>query len=373
MAYNVLDGTVDYSTTQHTELLDAQANQEIKGTKIIVGRLLSKEGREIVPPAITKIEGGVKHGILIYQHNGEASAERNLTFNGELLATTHVRAGIFEGSGEKLRNLPTTQFNGIISAKDLNLGLGLKNVRNRLQVNTHEGLLAEEEGLSVALAPKSGLTFKERRLAIEPKNCVPINGAGQNLSDDDLMLVHDTSCGQLRNTTLSNLYSSYIQHKIPRAGGTVNCVQIKSKNGFDASPNLTFDPVSNVLNIDGHVVADSLSVSGKTDFEGFVAKNIKNVSVAHYEVEGRDYTILCNTSEHKVKVTLPAACNNEGRILVVKKVHNNRFKLNSNLLTIDVEEGEIDFKSKIEVKHTYSAVTFQSDGTKWWVIGKTGS
>ncbi len=34
MAYNVLDGTVDYSTTQHTELLDAQANQEIKGTKV---------------------------------------------------------------------------------------------------------------------------------------------------------------------------------------------------------------------------------------------------------------------------------------------------------------------------------------------------
>ena len=58
MAYNVLDGAVDYSTTQHTELLDAHANQEIKGTKTIVCTLVAKDGREIFPPGITEIEGG---------------------------------------------------------------------------------------------------------------------------------------------------------------------------------------------------------------------------------------------------------------------------------------------------------------------------
>ena len=63
VAYNVLDGTVDYSTTQHTELLDVHANQEIKGTKIIVGDLLAKDGRAIVPPAITELEGRVKRGL----------------------------------------------------------------------------------------------------------------------------------------------------------------------------------------------------------------------------------------------------------------------------------------------------------------------
>jgi len=373
MAYNVLDGTVDYSTTQHTELLDAQANQEIKGTKIIVGRLLSKEGLEIVPPAITKIEGGVKHGILTYQHNGEAKAESNLIFNGHSLVTTTVRAEKFEGSGEKLRNLPTTAFNGVISAEFLDLGLGVKNVRNKLQVNTGDGLQVDDNGVSAALAPKGALSLTHKRLVVDPKNCVSVNARGQNLSDDDLMLLHDTSHGNVKNTTLANLYSSYIHNKIPQAQGPENCIQIKTKNGLGASPKLTFDPASNILNIDGRVVADALTVSGRTDFDGIVTQNIKTASDKHYIVTPRDYTILCNTSDNKVRVTLPPACNNEGRILVVKKIHNNRFKLNSNLLTIDVDEGEIDFKTKIEVKTTYSVVTLQSDGTKWWVIGKTGS
>ena len=373
MAYNVLDGTVDYSTTQHTELLDAQANQEIKGTKIIVGRLLSKEGIEIVPPAITKIEGGVKHGILTYQHNGEAKAERSLTFNGHTLVTTHIRADKFEGSGEKLRNLPTTQFNGVISAKDLNLGVGVKSVRNKLQVNVSDGLTVDDSGVAVALTPKGAISLKHKRLVVDPKNCMAVSAGGQNLSDDDLILLHDTSHGNVRNTTLANLYSAYIHNKIPQAEGTENCIQIKSKNGLGASPRLTFDPASNILNIDGRVVADALTVSGKTDFEGIVAKNIKTVSDEHYIVSPRDYTVLCNTAANKVRVTIPPACNNEGRIIVIKKIHTNRFKLNSNLLTVDVEEGEIDFKTKIEVKLTYSAMTLQSDGTKWWVIAKTGS
>ena len=33
MAYNVLDGKVDYSTTEHPELVDARTNQVIKGPK----------------------------------------------------------------------------------------------------------------------------------------------------------------------------------------------------------------------------------------------------------------------------------------------------------------------------------------------------
>ena len=82
---------------------------------------------------------------------------------------------------------------------------------------------------------------------------------------------------------------------------------------------------------------------------------------------------LCDTSKHKATVTLPPACNNEGRILIIKKINSDKFKLKSHLLTISTEEGEIDFKKNIEVKFSYSTHTMQSDGKKWWIIGKTGS
>ena len=99
-----------------------------------------------------------------------------------------------------------------------------------------------------------------------------VTAGGQNLSDDDLMMVHDISRGEIRNSSLGNLFNSYINGKLPHAVGTLNSVQLKGNNRFDASPALTFDPRTRVLNVDGRVVADALTVTGKTDFEGFVAR-----------------------------------------------------------------------------------------------------
>ena len=373
MAYNVLDGVVDYSTTQHTELVDAQADQEIKGTKIIAGTLLTKDGREIVPPAITEIEGGNKNALITYQQNSKAKAELNLTFDGQTLVTKDIRAKNLEGSGTKLTNLPADQFNGTIPVRFLEHGLGMRAVRNKLQVHPGPGITITDGPVTVSTAPKGGLAFKNGRLTASPKNCASVTADGQNLSDDDLIALHDTSHSEIRNTTLANLYSSYIHSKIPHSAGPINSLQLKAKNGFNASPKLTFDTTSNVLNIDGEVVADLLTVTGRTNFEGFIAKNIRTVSDANYSVARGDYTILCDTSANKMKVTLPPACNYEGRIVVIKKINSDKFKLKAFPLTIDVKEGEIDFKKSIEVKFTYSTVTLQSDGEKWWIIGKTGT
>ena len=371
MAYNVLDGAVDYSTTQHTELLDAHANQEIKGTKTIGGTLLAKDGREIVPPAITEIEGGSKNALITYQMNSKAKAEFNLTFDGKTLVTKYIRAQNLQGSGAELTNLPADRFNSTISARFLELGHGIKDVRNKLQVQSGNGLTADSEGVSVSLISKGGLAFKNKRLVVDPKSCSSVTAGGQNLSDDDLVVLHDASRSEVRNTTLANLYSSYVDSKIPHSAGPLNSLQLKAKNGFSASPSLTFQ--ENVLNVDGKVTADALVVSGRTDFEGVVTRNIKTVSSQVYEIESPDYTVLCDTSNNKMKVTLPSACDNKGRVVIIKKINTDKFKLKADSLTIDAEGGDIDFRKSVEVKFTYSVVTFQSDGTKWWIIGRMGT
>tara|TARA_Y100000034_G_scaffold13325_2_gene13990 strand:+ start:1128 stop:2249 length:1122 start_codon:yes stop_codon:yes gene_type:complete len=373
MAYNVLDGAVDYSTTQHTEIIDAHANQEIKGTKTIIGTLLAKDGRAIVPPAITKVEGSVKNAVITHQHDTVAKANINLTFDGKTLVTKDIQAATIAANGAKLTNLPANQFNGKIPARFLQLGRGLKNVRNKVQVDPAEGIKVDEGGVTIALSPKRGLNFKNSHIMVDPKNCAKITLDGQNLSDDDIVMVHDTSRGDIRNTTLANLYNGYINAKLPQSVGPLNSLQLRAKQGFNASANLTFNPQSNVLNVDGTVVADGLVVSGRTHFEGVVTQNIKSVDTPTYEVDECDYTVLADTSDYAVKVVLPPACDYPGRVLNIKKINSRKYQLQSHLLTIQVEEGEIDFKDKIEVKFTYSTLMLQSDGQKWWVIGKTGS
>ena len=233
------------------------------------------------------------------------------------------------------------------------------------------GLTADSEGVSVSLISKGGLAFKNKRLVVDPKSCSSVTAGGQNLSDDDLVVLHDVSRSEVRNTTLANLYSSYVDSKIPHSAGPLNSLQLKAKNGFSASPSLTFQ--ENVLNVDGKVTADALVVSGRTDFEGVVTRNIKTVSSQVYDIESTDYTVLCDTSNNKMKVTLPPACDNKGRVVIIKKINTDKFKLKADSLTIDAEGGEIDFRKSVEVKFTYSTLTLQSDGTKWWIIGRTGT
>ena len=183
----------------------------------------------------------------------------------------------------------------------------------------------------------------------------------------------DESRGATYNTSLLNLCDSYLRAKLPQPAGAPGSIQIKSTKGFQSSANLTYDTKNDVLSIGGETITDTLKVGRTIELEGSVVMNITTTTEAKYDVQADDYTILADTSAHSVTVMLPPACNCRGRMLIIKKIHNDKYKLNSAPLKIRVKEGLIDFQTEITIKHTYATRTFQSDGDNWWVVSRVGS
>jgi len=382
MAYNVLKGRVDGSVDQH-------ADQEIDGIKIFKSTISASAFYDTDAKSVCatlkevpfqRLEGGAKNSLITFQGGVNAKAEYNLTFDGTTLKTKTIRADKFYGSGEGLQDVPADRFNGIISAQHLNLGSSLHNVRNRLQVKGTKGIQVDEHGVSIALDVNGGLDFKDDELCIEPKNCADITTQGQNLSDDDILLVHDASRGELRRTTVANFHSSYINSKTLHPEGPLNSVQVRGKSGLKASNGLTFNTNTNILNLDGELVTDSLRarrgamIEGSLKHRGAVFKKISTITAPEYEVQENDYTLLADTTQNAVTIVLPAASECKGRMLRIKKINTNKYKLNSHLLTVRVEEGLIDFfKDSMVFKFNYSSCTLQSDGANWWIITKVSS
>ena len=375
MAYNVLKGIVEGSVDQY-------GDQEIDGVKVFKSTISASVFYDtdaqspcatLKDVVINELEGGMKNALFTYQGKGKAKSEHNLTFNGELLSTKKIRAERFIGGAQQLTQIPSDQFSDPIPARFLKLGPGLHNVRNNLQVKAKQGLETDEAGLKVALAPKRGLSFVNRELALDPQNTPTITEGAQNLTDKDLLMVYDVSRRDVRQTTLANLFSAYINGKVPHAEGTTGCIQLKGKKEFDSSSDLVFDSRDKTLRVQGNTYTETLKVAGKMACKGAVYQNIKTVTKPVYKVDDADHTVLIDTSDHKITVTLPPACNHEGRVLILKKINTLKYKLNSNVLIVEVEEGEIDFKKSIQLKFTYSTLTLQSDGEKWWIVGRTGS
>ena len=55
----------------------------------------------------------------------------------------------------------------------------------------------------------------------------------------------------------------------------------------------------------------------------FVRRNIKTIMSETYDVEPNDYTILCDSINNTINITLPPACDHIGRILSIKKTNQN--------------------------------------------------
>jgi hypothetical protein len=160
---------------------------------------------------------------------------------------------------------------------------------------------------------------------------------------------------------------------MPQPDGPPGSIQIKSTKGFQSSTNLAYDVKSDTLSVGGQTITDTFKTSRTAEFEGSVIYNITTTKELKYHVQPDDYTILADTTDGAMRVTLPPACNNRGRMLIIKKMNGNRYKLNSHPLKIDVEEGEIDFQRSMTIKNCYSTRTVQSDGNNWWVVGRVGS
>ena len=381
MAYNVLKGIVEGSVDQY-------GDQEIDGVKVFKNTISASVfyDTDAQSPCATlkdvplqRLERGTLNGLMTYQGDKAAKVEYNLTFDGTTLKTKDVRAERLYGSAIGLDSIPSDKFADQIPARHLKLGHSVRSENGDLEVRTHAGLSVTDEGLVVSIAPQGGLTLENRKLSLDLKNCSTITMRGQNLSDGDFLVVHDTSRGETRRTTLKNLYDSYINSKMHHPEGGLNSLQLKGAKGFAASNALTFNPKSGILNVDGIIKADFLTVNEKAIFEnefirrGAVYDAIKKVSSTPYEVQERDYTLLCDTTEGVTVVTLPAPRHCEGRKLVIKKINTNKYKLNSNVLEVKTSEGLIDMHETITLKFNYSTLMLQSDGENWHILARTGT
>jgi hypothetical protein len=377
MAYNVLKGAVEGSVDQH-------GDQEIGGIKVFKNTISASVFYDtdaespcatMKDVAIKKIKGNINDGIIIADKQHGARTHHNLTYNSDsqTLDVKNVNASTIAGSGIYLHTLPTDKFVSKINANFVDYGAGLQNVRGKLQVKLSQGLSMEEDSLSVAVANNSGLYFEDNKLATDIAKVEKINLAGQNLSDDDLLLVNDTSLGKTRSTTIRNLFDSYINMKIPHASGNKNEIQLKGRSGFESTAAFSFDPSNNSLNVEGKISAVNTQIKNKLVCEGSVYKKIRTVKEENYEVQNDDYTIICDASNNKMNVNLPPPVNNQGRVLIFKKANSNQYKLNDNEITLSCKEGKIDIGNNELIKMNYSSRTLQCDGENWWIIGTKGS
>lgn len=375
MAYNVLKGKVDGAVDQH-------ADQEIDGVKVFKSTISASVFWDtdaqspcatIKDVAVKNIKDGNIGGIMVWDGNGEAITSRKLKFNGDTLATHNLIANTINGSGAGIIDLPTDKFNGTIDATHLNFGAGLRDVRGELQVKTGAGLQIENNSVSLSFQPNGGLVARNGKIQLQPSSIPPVNTKGQNLGDNDVLIVGDVSREETRSTTLKNIYDNYFRLKVPQAHGSKNQIQFKGSSGFASSANLIFDESLKTLEINGklksHEVVSALSLR----CNGAVYNNITRISQKEYSVEEEDYTIVCNTSNNSITINLPSPCNNEGRVLIIKKVDDNKHKINSNLLKLSCEDGRIDIGNELSIKMNYSTRTLQCDGENWWIISSKGS
>ena len=374
MAYNVLKGKVEGSVDQY-------GDQEIDGIKVFKNTVSASVFWDtdaqspcatLKDVAVTDIEGRTKNGVLTYDSRGTLRTNHAFTYNNEKLNVKYISANHISGSGLALYDLPTNKFAGEIDANFLNYSNGLQNVRGSLQVKATDCISIGEEGVGINLETESGLWVKRGKLAIDLSKTERINSKGQNLSDDDLLIVSDVSTAKTNNTTLKNFYDNYINIKVPHASGPAGSLQIKGKSEFESCPKLTYDVKETTLKVEGKVKTKTIHVDKNLVCEGAVYHNIIKTSDAVYQIVDSDYTILCDSSNNKICVELPPPCNNAGRVLIIKKTNSDRYKLNSNLVEIRCEESRIDLSKSVVLKSNYSARTLQSDGETWHVINKIG-
>lgn len=377
MAYNVLKGAVEGSVDQH-------GDQEIGGIKVFKNTISASVFYDtdaespcatMKDVAIKKIKGNINDGIIIADKQHGARTHHNLTYNSDsqTLDVKNINASTIAGSGIYLHTLPTDKFVSKINANFVDYGSGLQNVRGKLQVKLSQGLFMEEDSLSVAVANNSGLYFEDNKLTTDIAKVEKINLAGQNLSDDDLLLVSDISLGKTKSTTIRNLFDSYINMKIPHASGNKNEIQLKGRTGFESTAAFSFNTDSNSLNVEGKISSINTQIKNKLVCEGSVYKKIRTVKEENYEVQNDDYTIICDASNNKMNVNLPPPVNNQGRVLIFKKANSNQYKLNDNEITLSCKEGKIDIGNNELIKMNYSSRTLQCDGENWWIIGTKGS
>ena len=90
---------------------------------------------------------------------------------------------------------------------------------------------------------------------------------------------------------------------------------------------------------------------------------IREVS-ASGPVLGNDYIVLVDATSAAVTLDLPAAADNTGAIVVVKKIDSS-----VNTVTVEANASEtIDGAANKALTTQYESITIVCDGTEWWII-----
>jgi len=384
MAYNVLKGNVEGSVDQY-------ADQEISGVKVFKNTISASVfyDTDAQSPcatennvAIKKITGTTKKGIVTYEGDKLARAHYNLTFDGKTLVTDNAIFKHISGNGNGLKNVPAESLIGKINADRVDCANELESYNGTLRIRKSNGVTATEHGLTLDLSPNGALSFRNGKVTIDPQSTLGVTTGGQNISDNDTILMFDSSRGDLRHTTFKNLYDGYINIKTPQAAGSINAVQLKGNKSFTASDSLSFDVGNNILNVKGKSKAlnveasNSLVSNGTTEINGALYKTIKTITDSEYHIQDTDNTVLLDVSNNNILAILPLAKENYGRVINVKVIVNENQKYNirsARAAKIKTNGELIDFTKEIMLKSNYSSRTFHSDGVKWWVINANGS
>lgn len=156
---------------------------------------------------------------------------------------------------------------------------------------------------------------------------------------------------------------------LPTAVGIAGRIYAFKKTSTDANT-VVIDPAGSET-IDGSLTKDLTfknqllviqSDGANWQSSGEVGLATRTVT-ANYTATLSDYLILVNSSSGAVTVTLPAAATAVNRVYVVKKT-----SADGNDVTTDPNGSElIDGSSMFLFNTQYSAITFQSNGTSWFI------
>tara|TARA_B100000902_G_scaffold292226_1_gene278605 strand:- start:2057 stop:9787 length:7731 start_codon:yes stop_codon:yes gene_type:complete len=131
------------------------------------------------------------------------------------------------------------------------------------------------------------------------------------------------------------------------------------------------------LNVDsnGYVGIGSSKMNSKLQVNGAIATSIKSINTneSPYSITIEDSTILLNSSNGPIIITLPNLTNSvtgrniKGRIYVIKKISND-----TNIITVNTTGSEtIDGLSSFTGQLLYNdSITIQTDGSNWYIISK---
>jgi hypothetical protein len=88
------------------------------------------------------------------------------------------------------------------------------------------------------------------------------------------------------------------------------------------------------------------------------------VTTTDFLVTTANYTVFCNPGASNRTITLPSAAGNGGRMFVVRRIGGGSSLCNVTPVhggTLALDDGPFDRR----------AITVQSDGATWWVIGES--